>query len=122
MMGYLPGAVGVDPRMMARSSLPGPASGDRNRPVCVARGCLIPLHINSTKLECAQSPVELRCGGGARRVEHREAATRVSEMEEAGERAPELRDYGRVVGRHRWLIILTVMIAVGAAYGLSKTQ
>ena len=44
-------------------------------------------------------------------------------MEEVGERsAPDLRDHGRTLWRHRWLILFTVLIAVGAALGLSELQ
>ncbi len=43
-------------------------------------------------------------------------------MEESGERAPELRDYGRMVWRHRWLIIVTVAVAMAAALGFSLRE
>jgi len=44
-------------------------------------------------------------------------------MDEVGEdSAPDLREYGRTVWRHRWLIVATVAVAVGAALGLSAIQ
>jgi succinoglycan biosynthesis transport protein ExoP len=44
-------------------------------------------------------------------------------MRDEGERnVPDLRDYGRTVWLHRWLITATVVVAVGAAVGLSVIQ
>ncbi len=43
-------------------------------------------------------------------------------MDDDGEGgAPDLRDYGRTLWRHRWLIILTVVLAVGVAVGYSAS-
>ena len=43
-------------------------------------------------------------------------------MDEGEGGGPELREYARTIWRHRWLIIITVVIAVGAAVGLAKSQ
>jgi len=43
-------------------------------------------------------------------------------MDEERERALELRDYGRIAWRHRWLIILTVAIAVLTAVAYTATR
>ncbi len=42
--------------------------------------------------------------------------------DEVERNVPDLRDHGRTVSRHRWLIITTVVVAVGAAVGLSVIQ
>ena len=52
-----------------------------------------------------------------------EAAITIPEVDDAGEvDAPDLRDYARTIWRHRWLIVATVAIVVGAALAFSFTE
>ncbi len=39
-----------------------------------------------------------------------------------GDASVDLADYGRVVGRRKWLILLVVVLACGAAFGYAKSQ